>query len=191
MDLDDRVQRDRLLRRAVLGGDQRAWQAWYDEGFDDLYDYIHWRCGAVRDRTDEVVQETWLTAVRRIRHFDPTRGSFLAWLRGIAANVVRNQLRRNRAGRLPAQLDGEPADDADRAERQHREQAAQIAAALDALPERHEAVLRAKYLESCSVAEIAARWQQTPKAIESLLSRARRGFRETYDKLHGDNGRAR
>ena len=39
---------------------------------------------------DDVVQETWLTAVRRIRAFDPERGPFAAWLRGIAANVLRN-----------------------------------------------------------------------------------------------------
>ena len=34
-----------------------------------------------------------MTAVRRVRRFDPGAGPFCAWLCGIAANVLRNQLR--------------------------------------------------------------------------------------------------
>jgi len=42
--------------------------------------------------------------------------------------------------------------------------------------------LRAKYLDGLSMAEIAAIWNESPKAIESLLSRARQAFREFYEK---------
>ena len=93
MTSDDRAQRERLLRRAVLAGDQRAWQSWYDESYVPLYAYVHWRSGGLEDLAEEVVQETWLVAVRRVRRFDPRQGSFHAWLRGIAANVLRNRLR--------------------------------------------------------------------------------------------------
>ncbi len=57
-----------------------------------------------------------------------------------------------------------------------------IAATLGAIAERQEAVLRAKYLDGLSVAEIAAQWNETPKAIESLLNRARQAFRELFEK---------
>jgi RNA polymerase sigma-70 factor, ECF subfamily len=67
-----------------------------------------------------------------------------------------------------------------RPEDQNREE--RIGATLEALPERQEEVLRAKYLEGLSVAEIAADWNETPKAVESLLSRARAAFRSLYDK---------
>ncbi len=96
MDPLDRVQREELLRGAVLAGNENAWRTWYDETFDELYRYVRWRCGGRRDWADEIVQETWLTAVRRMRRFDPRKGSFLAWLRGIAANLLRNELRRRR-----------------------------------------------------------------------------------------------
>ena len=43
-----------------------------------------------------------------------------------------------------------------------------------------KAVLRAKYLDGRSMAEIAAAWGETPKAVESLLTRARQAFREAY-----------
>src|SRR2546423_1148925 len=59
-----------------------------------------------------------------------------------------------------------------------RERAERIAAALAQLPERYEAALRMKYLDRRSVAEMAAEWGETEKAIESLLSRARAAFRE-------------
>src|SRR5919201_1956083 len=96
MNPSDRAWRERGLLDAVLAGDERAWRTWYEESFDGLYAYVLWRCGGLRDRAHEVVQETWLTAVRRLRAFDPEQGSFAAWLRGIAANVLRNQLRRER-----------------------------------------------------------------------------------------------
>ncbi len=177
MDCQDRVERDSVLRRAVLAGDERAWEAWYQETFDDLYRYILWRSGGRRDRADDIAQETWLTAVRRVRRFDPLRGTFPAWLRGLAANVVRRHLRQQarlwkREQSASGRGGGTPQADAERAE--------QVAAILDALPERQEAVLRAKYLDGFSVAEIVAAWHETPKAVESLLSRARDAFRGLY-----------
>ncbi len=48
-------------------------------------------------------------------------------------------------------------------------------------------MLRAKYLDGLSVAEIAAARGETTKAIESLLSRARQAFRKAY---RGDESRA-
>ena len=176
----ERVWRERGLRDAVMTGDERAWRLLYDESFAGLYAYVLWRCAGLRDRADEAVQETWLTAVRRADRFDPDAGSFAGWLRGIAANVLRNHFRRHkRRERQRRPLSDETPAVPD-AERDRLERAERIAAALNALPDRYEAVLRAKYLDGRSVAEIVAEWGETPKAIESLLSRARQAFREAY-----------
>ena len=137
-----------------------------------------WRCAGLRDRADEAVQDTWLTAVRRIGRFDPDAGSFAGWLRGIAANVLRNQFRRERV-RRPSERLSDLADDSGRLCDPAR-QAERIAAALSALPNRYEAVLRAKYLDGRSVADIAAESGETSKAVESLLTRARQAFRDAY-----------
>jgi RNA polymerase sigma-70 factor (ECF subfamily) len=178
MTANDRVWRERGLRDAVLAGDERAWRTWYDEAYADLYRYVLWRCGGLRDRADEVVQDTWLTAVRRVRAFDPSAGPFAAWLRGIAANLLRNAFRRERRrGRTEAL-----GPDIARADGglEQRLRAESVALALAALPERYEDVLRAKYLDGRSVAEIAEACGETPKAVESLLGRARVAFREAY-----------
>jgi len=183
MQPSERVGRDRALRRAVLAGDESAWRAWYDESFDALFAYVLWRCARLRDVAEEVVQETWLIAVRRVSHYDPESGPFLAWLRGIAANLLRNRFRRARRQDTLAitalsfrETSSAPADVA----AMRSEQAERIARALTELSERHEAVLRAKYLEDRTVADIAAQWQETPKTIESLLTRARDAFRAAY-----------
>src|SRR5688572_22753025 len=93
MPSSDRAASEQRLRRAVLAGDERAWRTLYDNAFGPLYAYAHWRCAGLRDLADDIVQETWLIAVRRLRDFDPDQAPFLAWLRGIAANVPRHQLR--------------------------------------------------------------------------------------------------
>jgi RNA polymerase sigma-70 factor (ECF subfamily) len=173
MQAGERVERERELRRAVLAGEEFAWRTLYDDAFAGLSAYVLWRCAGLRDRADDVVQETWLTAVRRLRSFDPSAGSFASWLRGIAANVLRNAFRREKRRMQP--LESEPLADTE-----SREQSERIAQALAALPERYEAVLRMKYLEGRSVADIAAERDESPKAVESLLTRAREAFRQTY-----------
>jgi RNA polymerase sigma-70 factor (ECF subfamily) len=186
----ERSQRERALRRRVLAGDEAAWAALYEGAFAGLWAYVSWRCAGRPDLAEEVAQETWLVAVRRLRAFDPRRASFPAWLRGIAANVLRNRFHRQRRHAHQA-LDEQrllaPPDP--RAEQ--REQAELVARALAALPGRYEAVLRAKYLEQAGVEGIAADWGETPKAIESLLARARQALRTAYLRLAGDEALVR
>jgi RNA polymerase sigma-70 factor (ECF subfamily) len=184
MQPENRVYREEILRRAVLAGDEHAWRVWCLEVFDELDRYIIWRCGGRRYEADEIVQETWLTAVRQIRSFQPQQGSFLAWLRGIAANVRRNHVRSaRRLAQRETTTDGRYCDAQSEPVGDDQERNEQIAAALDGLLERQESVLRAKYLDGLSVADIAAAWNESPKAIESLLSRARVAFRERFEKL--------
>ncbi len=173
----DRVWHERGLRSAVLAGDEQAWRRLYDDTFPTVYAYVVWRCGGLRALAEDVMQDTWLIAVRRIRRFDPAAGSFASWVRGIAANVLRNQLRiyKNRCRvRLAAT---EPQAQARTAT---TNEANALRLALAQLSERHEAVLRAKYLDQQSVMEISDSWKESPKAIESLLTRARQAFREAY-----------
>lgn len=178
MDARERIGRERGLREAVLAGDEAAWRRWYDETCPDLFAYVRWRCGGLRDQAEEVLQETWLTAVRRLPSFDPAAGAFAAWLRGIAANVLRNRFRSDRRRRaVPA---GEAGDGEAGAELLRREQAELVARALAALPEHYEAVLRARYLEGLSVPDVARARGESVKAVESLLTRARQAFRATY-----------
>ena len=172
---------ERAIRDAVLAGDAGAWRRWYDAHFDRLAAYARWRCGGLRDLADDVLQETWLVAVRRLGRFDPAKGTFFDWLCGIASNAARNAVRarcRQKARTRPlAPGDDRPTPDTSEA----TDKAERVAAALAALPDHYEAVLRAKYLDRQTVDEIAAGRGESAKAVESLLGRARQAFREAYD----------
>lgn len=178
-DAPDDTWRERGLRDAALGGDAVAWRTLYDGAFERVLGYVRWRCAGLADLADDVVQETWMTAVRRLSAFDPSKCRFPAWVCGIAANVLRHQLRartryRRRVGALG---DADPPAANGDGERSDR-----VAAALGNLPDRYERALRAKYLDLLSVDEIATAWGESAKAIESLLTRARQAFRDDYEK---------
>jgi RNA polymerase sigma-70 factor (ECF subfamily) len=187
MNRSERVWRETGLRSAVLAGDEQAWETLYQEAYDRLAAFVAWRCAGLRQDSEEILQETWLTAVRRIRTFDPKQGCFASWLHGIAANLLRNHFRRqaNRPGSAAETLRNGRAAAAPSPDAilESRERAIQMARALAELPEHYEAVLCAKYVEQQSVAQIAEAWQQTPKAVESLLTRARQALREAYLRM--------
>jgi RNA polymerase sigma-70 factor (ECF subfamily) len=177
--MHERIWRERGLRDAVLSGDEIAWRTWYDCEFAPLQKYVHWRCAGMKDLVEDVLQETWLVAIKSMQKFQPETGSFHQWLCGIAANMIRNLLRKRQQHRMILPLQGELCNGLLDAQPK-TDRSESIAFALANLSERYERVLRAKYLDQNSVEEIALDWEESTKAIESLLSRARAAFRDAY-----------
>lgn len=169
------------LRAAVLDGNAWAWRTLFDRHFGPLYAYVLARSGRDRMWAEDVVQETWLKAARAVGDFDPARGGFDGWLKGIAENQLRNQRRREtlrRMAPLPSSAAAKaiPGDELKDG----------VALTFAAIAPHYQAVLRAKYEDQLPVAEIAAQWGATPKSVESLLSRARASFREAFRRLCDD-----
>jgi RNA polymerase sigma-70 factor, ECF subfamily len=177
MDDNQQIGRERAWRRAVLAGDEDAWHTLYQSHFAALYAYVHLRAGKRADVTDELVQDVWMHAVRRIADFDPARGPFAAWLRGIALNVLRNYYRRR--AMLPLDEQTSPAA----APAATAENAEEVTLALVELPGDYRRVLEDQYQQEHSVQEIADRWNRSPKSIESLLSRARAAFSAAFLRI--------
>ncbi len=188
MESEDRIWQERGLRDGVLSGDETAWKALYERYSDSIYAFIHFRTGGRAQVTEEVVQDSWLVAVRRIGDFDPRRGSFEGWLRGIGENILRNHHRRRKGRREERREDiAELAAAEDGGPGRALEVSEEVSWTLSGLPLRFQDVLRAKYQDEMPVAEIAGRWGETEKAIESLLSRARAAFREAYRRVNGSH----
>jgi len=181
MEAEGRQWEERALRAAVLSGDETAWRVLYERHFDALFAHVYSRVACDPERAGEAVQDCWMTVVRRMRTFDPSRGSFGAWLRGIADHVGLGQKRRwARRQRL---AEAAPETRAFAAPDTSLEAAERVAWVLAGLPKEYEAVLRAKYEEEEPVAAIAASWGRSAKAVESLLSRARSAFRQRWADL--------
>lgn len=184
MEAGERRWLERGLREAVLAGDEQAWKTLYEASFERLYAHVYYRSRGDRQQTEEIVQDCWLTAVRRIRRFDPERGAFIQWLIGIADNMLRNHGRKwwRRQWTETAGIETQGCVPSPAAS---IEQTESLTMTLLSLPPSYQAVLRAKYEERLPVAEIAARWHTTPKAVESMLGRARQAFRAAYRQATG------
>jgi RNA polymerase sigma-70 factor, ECF subfamily len=174
-----RAWRERGLRDAALGGRQEAWRALFDAAYEPVRAFVRWRLGGRDDGTDDLVQEAWLVAVRKLAAFDPERGSFCQWVRGIAGNLVLNHVRNGRVRRTRPLVENDERVSGNEADLQRAEK---VAWTLAQLSPRHEQALRAKYVDGLSVDAMATEWNETPKAVESLLTRARQAFRELYEK---------
>lgn len=89
--------------RAVLGGDREAYAHLVRRYHRRLYYYV---VGKIADdaEAEDVVQRTFVTAFGKLRDFDASR-PLLSWLRGIALNHCRNDLRlASRQARLKDRL---------------------------------------------------------------------------------------
>jgi RNA polymerase sigma-70 factor (ECF subfamily) len=184
---DDRLIQRRRWHAAVLSGDDDAWRDGYDRAYDEVRAYIAWRCAGCADLIDDAEQETWMTAVRRIGDYDPSRGDLAGWVCGIAGHVVRNAVRsrRRKAARIGA-LVGDCPEPPDHAA--DRDRAECTARTLAELPEHYEQALRDKYLLGQSVAAMAEARGESLKAVESLLTRARDAFRQMFQRLSTTDG---
>jgi RNA polymerase sigma-70 factor (ECF subfamily) len=136
-----------------------------------------------RQTAEEIHQQVWLAAIESIDGFDPVRGDFRAWVCGIARRQVAWHFRRQRSARLATgteELPDAQLPPPDLAE--EVELTALVRAAVATLPDESRAAVLAKYGEGLTVADIAARQGKSPKAVESLLARARQRLRELLEK---------
>lgn len=138
---------------------------------------------------DDVYQETILRAFGGIGRFE-WRGeeSFMAWLAGIAANVIDSLARRralDRRARITAEIPVEVLSPSKAIRREERFDRLQDSIAK--LSAEHREVISLIRLKGLSFAEAASRMGRSPDAVRQLLYRALRQLRSTFgdtESLH-------
>lgn len=165
--------------REAQRGDESAWHYLFQANFEAVYRCSLSLTAGRQDAAEEITQQVFVVAARRIAAFRSKRGTFRAWLIGIAKNVAaRHRSKKARKARQ-AIRDSEIA-----AEQNNDHPPSQLVhEVLAHLPEHYRTVLEAKYFEGLTVQDIAQGNDWTLKATESLLGRARRRFREVYSEL--------
>jgi RNA polymerase sigma-70 factor (ECF subfamily) len=186
----DPVHVDKALAGKILAGDEQAFRAMFERFFPRLYRYALARLDGDGEAARDVVQDTFRKAIERL---DSYRGeaALYAWFCRICRNTLLDYCRaRSREpvtvtliedrGEVRGALDfiTAPLLEAPASAAAHRDLRRLVQAVLDRLPPRYGDVLEWKYVEGLSVKEIATRLESTPKAAESLLTRARNAFRE-------------
>jgi len=152
---------------------------------DRLYRHIYHRVGQDTAAAEDVLQETLLAALRGIKRF---RGNarLATWLYSIAGHKAADWHRRQarqRRWQQPLSASMEELSKIDEAplpeEVVEREDVrAAVQAALEQLHPHYHEVLRLKYFEDHSVAEISEITGKSFKSVESTLVRARRALRK-------------
>lgn len=194
--MNKRVHHDRALVRAMLAGDERAFETFVEEYYPRLYRFAYPRLGRDVDAAQDVVQGTFEKVVPKLAGYRGEAALF-TWLctfcRYEIAAYWRDRSRRDPevelledSGEIRAALESIAAAEEEPTQLyQRRELARLVRVVLDYLPLRYGKALEWKYLEDRPVREIASRLQISPKAAESLLTRARNAFRDGFSQLAG------
>jgi RNA polymerase sigma-70 factor (ECF subfamily) len=180
---------ERELVRRLLGRDEVAFDEFFADYLPRLFRFALLR---VRDQdaAQDIVQNTLLAAMRTLRSW---RGeaSLFTWLCTICRREISTWEKRTSRRVIVSIADDDPAlraaldsiaaaAEAPDAALAREDTGRIVQLALDHLPPRYSRALEWKYLQELSVDEIAGRLQCTPKAAESLLTRARDAFRDAF-----------
>ena len=173
------VDSETFAIHAAQDGSEQAWRQLFDRHFDAVYRFCVALTGARHDLAEELTQQVFVTAARRIHRFDPSRAAFRAWLFGVAKNrhmaIRAGEQRRKLYEQSTAKWRSAAVTPGDYDLRVHE--------ALARLPSHYRIVLDEKYLRGLSMNEIAANNGASVEAIESLLRRARAGFAREFEQI--------
>ena len=185
---------DRALAARMLRGEERAFEEFFAAYFPPLFRFAASR---LRDQTaaEEVVQSTLCRGLSKL-HTYRGEAALFTWLCTLCRHEIsawcerrdRRPVEVDLVEELPevrAALESLAAEGlaAPEAELRRGELRRFVQMTLDALPGRYADALEWKYIEGVSVAEVAERLGVGLKAAESLLTRARKAFRDGFVTL--------
>lgn len=167
---------DEELSRLITGdGDEEAFRALYRRYTPSLFPFILRILGGAREEAEDVVQDTWLRAVRALDRFR-WESSFRTWLMGIGLNRAREVLRKR------ARRDAVTLTDMDAAVRPVPVvERLDVERALTCLPQGYREVLILHDVEGFTHPEISARLDIAVGTSKSQLFHARRALRQLLE----------
>lgn len=178
-------QEEQKLINKILAGDKNAAGELYKKYSGRLLNFILLKIDNSCD-AEEILQDTFISALDSLPLFSG-KSSFFTWLCGIAKHEVVDFYRKKKIktilfSHLPIleELAGRalgPEEKLMEAEIKKR-----IKNVFKGLSEGYQQILRLKYVEGYSVAQIAKELGMTFKAVESKLFRARIAFQKEYAK---------
>ena len=188
------IEQDQSLARQVAGGDQKAFDCFFQEYFPRLFRFTLSRVDNDPELAEEIVQRTMCIVVQKMGSYRGEARLF-TWLCQICRNETNAIFRQRRLevrDNIPiedhpavqAALESMSSDDYRPESALRREEIAHfVRVTLEHLPTKYAVALEMKYVHGNSVAEIANRLGVGEKAAESVLSRARQAFKEGFRSL--------
>jgi len=178
--MNERKSDDEELLRLMQDGDEEGFVALYRRWQAPIFRFALQMSGS-RAAAEDVTQEVFLVLIRDSRGFRPSRGSFGAWLYGIARHVTLRAIHREKTGAASldetgreAQIEncrapgGDPHNEA--VQRQATER---LWSAILALPAHYREVLVLCELHEMNYADTAMSLGCSVGTVRSRLHRAR------------------
>jgi len=194
---DPALRIDHVVARQVSGDEGGVLREVLERNVDALYRFIVVRVRGDRDAADDLLQQTCCEAARHGRP-PADENECLAWLHGIARNLVRQHWRkRTRASVLvPLEDHGLAAALVETLETRQlpveaavrQEEIEQLLLAVTSLSIGDQALISAYYFAGRAQAEIAAELGVSERSVESRLFRARARMRAVLRNGKGLGG---
>jgi RNA polymerase sigma factor (sigma-70 family) len=179
---------DESLLQASANGDQRAFSELYERHARAIYNYLFRRL-ADWSEAEDLTAVVFLEAFRRRSEVVVIEGKLLAWLYGIATNVLRNRRRALwRSRHLVAQLARQPRAEVTPDVAARSEAAEQMRSVLQRvakLPHQQQDVIALCVWSGLSYEEAAAALGVPVGTVRSRLSRARASLDAPLAELDG------
>lgn len=184
---------DKQLVKKLIAGNEEAFVAFFNDYFPRLYRFAMTRLKNDEEDIKDIIQTTLTNAIRSM---DTYRGeaALFSWLCQICRNEINGHLRRKNRDEVIVAEDGselrgiletlaapEVYEPGYNSEKEEIKRMVQVI--LDYLPPKYGNALEWKYIEGCSVNEIAEKLLVTPLAAQSILSRARVAFRDAIESI--------
>ena len=151
---------DRSCMDRLRAGDLKALDELYTRHTPLLYGLVLRIVGRAAD-AEEVLQDTWVQAWRRVESWEPGRGTVAAWLitlaRSRAIDRIRSVAARQRAEAAAPPPDPQSRRDEPVAAAADRQRQQRVSAAMATLTSQQREVLELGYFGGLSQSEIAAR----------------------------------
>jgi RNA polymerase sigma-70 factor (ECF subfamily) len=175
--------------QAAMKGDRAAMRELFDQQHPKIYNLIYGILGE-REVASDLTQEVFLRAFRALPRLKEP-GAFVGWLRRIAVNLCRDEMKRHRipetplqgiawnvdTGNAPGRQIPDPSGDASEpvlADELH----VQVRTAMASLSEDHRMVIILHHLDGMPVEEIAKITGCRVGTVKSRLARAREALRK-------------
>lgn len=180
-----RCVQERELIQKVIANDKQALREFYKTFKPKLERFFKRRIGNPAD-AEEVVADTLFSAIDSLPLFSG-KSKLPTWIMAIAKHELVDYYRRKKIkeivfSRFPFLEKLISKALGPELVLQEKEAKQKIAATLEGLNEGYQQILRLKYMDGFSMAEIADRLKTTVKAVESKLSRARLAFQKEFGK---------
>jgi RNA polymerase sigma-70 factor (ECF subfamily) len=161
-----------LVQRAAAG-DRAAFAAIYERHRTVVYRFARLMSGSDA-AAEDVTQEVFVTLIHTLPTYEPQRAGLLTYLYGVARNVTRNRLRRDRrfVALETAATAAAPADDPHDAASRAQERVL-LRRAILSLPSRYREAVILSDVQGLSYAEAARVLHVPVGTVRSRLSRGR------------------